>query len=94
MSTKITIEPAPIPGSRAESSLETEQSKNLRSIIGTVIVVTIRRARCSHVWIVPRDRLAGASGHGGRCRGDRGRGDVHLSEVLERARKIRYGRGR
>ena len=40
MSTKVTIEPAPIPGSRAESSLETEKLKNLRSI-GTAIVVMI-----------------------------------------------------
>jgi hypothetical protein len=38
---KVAIEAAPIPGSRAESSLEAEQCKNLRSIIGTVIVVTV-----------------------------------------------------
>jgi hypothetical protein len=41
MSTKVAMEPAPIPGSRAEASLEPEKSKNLRSIIGTVIVVTV-----------------------------------------------------
>ena len=41
MSTKVAIEPVPIPSSRAASGPETEKSKNLRSIIGTVIVVTV-----------------------------------------------------
>ncbi len=41
MSTKVAIEPVPIPSSRAASGPETENSKNLRSIIGTVMVVTV-----------------------------------------------------
>ena len=41
MSTKVAMKPAPILGSRAEASLEAEKSKNLRSIIGTMILATI-----------------------------------------------------
>ena len=41
MSTKVAMKPAPILGPQAEASLEAEKSKNLRSIIGTMIVVTV-----------------------------------------------------